>query len=404
MWTAPGEQQVVVPRCNVRPRRSGLKRWADLCHLGSVSRGPTDRHELLDAHLGKQAGERIRVVGSERLCRCPVRCLKENARTAHVPVPIEQWPGDGNLELAEVLDVGWAGGLPQFKAVRLVFAVNTPKHARTLVGGVSSEGMKAELRGVKIGYETVGVGRSVLWGHGLTSSRADEAVPPVMIDWPRVAEHCALTRYDARGHGASDYTAEPEGYAWSELAKDQVALIEHLDLGSVVLGGASMGAATALHTAVLAPDRVDALLLVIPPTAWETRAGQTGMYQQMAEIIERRGVELLISAGAAAPPPDPFVGRPAFTERGAARLRQADPVRLAGVFRGASLATMPPKEAVAAIDVPTLVLAWSGDTGHPVSTAELLVELMPKAELSVASTWDELQTWTDRATAFIARH
>jgi len=230
--------------------------------------------------------------------------------------------------------------------------------------------MKAELRGAKIDYETVGVGRSVLWGHGLTSSRADEAVPPVMIDWPRVAEHCALTRYDARGHGSSDYTAEPEEYAWSELAKDQVALIEHLDLGSVVLGGASMGAATALHTAVLAPNRVDALLLVIPPTAWETRAGQTG----------------------------------AFTERGAARLRQADPVRLAGVFRGASLATMPPKEAVAAIDVPTLVLALSGDTGHPVSTAELLVELMPKAELSVASTWDELQTWTDRATAFIASH
>jgi pimeloyl-ACP methyl ester carboxylesterase len=262
--------------------------------------------------------------------------------------------------------------------------------------------MKTELRGVEIDHETAGTGRPVVWGHGLTSSRVDEAVPPVMIDWPRVSDHCALTRYDARGHGASGYTPEPEGYAWAELAKDQLALLDHLGLASVVLGGASMGAATALHTAVIAPERVDALVLVIPPTAWETRSGQTGMYKQMAEIIERRGVELLISAGAAAPPPDPFVGRPEFTERGAERLRKADPVRLAGVFRGASLAEMPAKEAVAAIAVPTLVLAWSGDAGHPVSTAELLIELMPNAELSVASTWEELQTWTDRTTTFIS--
>ncbi len=261
------------------------------------------------------------------------------------------------------------------------------------------------VRDVDISYDTAGSGRPVVWGHGLTSSRADESVPPVMIDWSKVSEHCALTRYDARGHGASGYTEEAEGYAWAELARDQVELLDHLGLDDIIIGGASMGAATALHTAVQtaasSPGRVGALILVIPPTAWETRSEQTGMYHQMAEIIERRGVELLISAGAAAPPPDPFIDHPEFKERGAERLRNADPVRLAGVFRGAALAKMPQKEEVATIEAPTLILAWSGDTGHPVSTAELLAELMPNAELAIASTWDELQTWTDRTIDFI---
>lgn len=126
------------------------------------------------------------------------------------------------------------------------------------------------------------------------------------------------------------------------------------------------------------------------------------MYRQMADIIDKRGVELLISAGAALAPPDPFLHDPGFKERGANRLRDADPERLAGVFRGASTATLPTKEEVASIQVPTLILAWTGDTGHPVSSAELLVELMGDAELALASTAEELKTWTDRTIEFVS--
>jgi pimeloyl-ACP methyl ester carboxylesterase len=77
-------------------------------------------------------------------------------------------------------------------------------------------------------------------------------------------------------------------------------------------------------------------------------------------------------------------------------------VRLAGVFRGAATADLPARVDVAKIGVPTLLLAWSGDPAHPESTATQLAELMPKAELVVARTWDELQTWTSRSQAFLA--
>ncbi|MDH5290997.1 MAG: hypothetical protein OEY41_13460, partial [Acidimicrobiia bacterium] len=82
--------------------------------------------------------------------------------------------------------------------------------------------------------------------------------------------------------------------------------------------------------------------------------------------------------------------------------RRTDPVRLAGLFRGAGHADLPARDAVATISVPVLILAWTGDPGHPQSTAEQLAELAPQAQLHLASTWDELQAWTDHTLAFLA--
>ena len=263
--------------------------------------------------------------------------------------------------------------------------------------------MRTEVRGVTIDHEVTGAGRPLVWGHGLTSSRADEVEPPSLLDWTRLAGAARVVRYDARGHGRSGYTDDPGHYGWDALAADQLALAEALGVDRFTAGGASMGAATALHAAAMAPERIERLVLAIPPTAWETRAEQAGIYLQMADIVQARGVEPLIRAGADLPPPDPLAGEPTWEQRRVARLRSADPVRLAGVLRGAATTDLPPPEVVAAIDAPTLVLAWTGDAAHPVSTAERLVELMAGAELAVAATAAELATWTDRISAFLGR-
>ncbi|MGH1489635.1 MAG: alpha/beta fold hydrolase [Acidimicrobiales bacterium] len=276
--------------------------------------------------------------------------------------------------------------------------------------------MKSTVRGVELDYqldgEPTGSQLRFVWGHGLTSSRADEGVDPVLLDWSRVNAATPSLRYDARGHGLSGFTSEPSAYGWYEMALDQLELIDTVGIDTVgidrfVLGGASMGAGTALHTALLAPDRVESLVLVIPPTGWETRAEQTGMYIKMAEIVEAGKIEALIQAGAATPAPGPFAedeqDAERHAERRAARMRAADPVRLAGTFRGAATANLPSKADVATIDVPTLILAWSGDPAHPVSSAELLGELMPQATVSVAATMAEYNTWTDQVLAFLNR-
>ena len=263
----------------------------------------------------------------------------------------------------------------------------------------------ATIRGVDLAFDRSGSGPAFVWGHGLTSSRERQDQFP-LVDWHAVREVADVVRYDARGHGASELVGDLDAYGWDELAVDQLALWDHLGIERAVAGGASMGAATALHLATLAPERVAALVLVIPPTAWESRAGQVELYRQMADVVEGVGVEPLIVAGAALPPPDPFAAGPDDVEewnrRRAEGMRSADPERLARVFRGAATADFPSKEQVAAIACPTLILAWSGDPGHPVSTAHRLDELMGDTTVSIASTPAEFATWTERITGFLA--
>ncbi|MEM9561787.1 MAG: alpha/beta hydrolase [Actinomycetota bacterium] len=267
---------------------------------------------------------------------------------------------------------------------------------------VSSDVRRTDVRGAELEHERRGSGPTLLWGHGLTSSRADERTPPALIDWDRAAESLDVIRYDARGHGRSGYTSDPAGYGWDALALDQLALADHLDLGRVVVGGASMGAGTALHVAVRAPERVAALVLVIPPTAWGNRREQVSSYERMAELIDGGRLDAVLAAGRLVAPPDPFVDLDGWHDRAAERLQAFEPARLAGLFRGAATADLPPPEAVAAIDVPALILAWTGDPGHPIATADRLAELLPLAEVHRASTRDEFATWTDRLLGFVA--
>ena len=258
-----------------------------------------------------------------------------------------------------------------------------------------------ESRGVGIVWDRAGAGPTMIWGHGLTSSRAAEDESG-FVDWATIRRSVDAVRYDARGHGESGYSAEASTYAWSGLATDQLALADELGVDRFVSGGASMGTGTALHVAVQAPERVRALVLVIPPTAWETRAEQVDMYETMAQIIERRGVETLIRAGADRPVPDPYADDDDYTRRTADRMRALDTSVYAGIMRGAAYAQLPSRDEVAAISVPTLILAWTGDPGHPVSTADELDRLIPETELHLASTADAMATWSGRIADFVA--
>lgn len=262
-----------------------------------------------------------------------------------------------------------------------------------------------DIRGCAISYNVIESARAesalpFVWGHGLTSSRADENVLP-LVDTEVVARERAVLRYDARGHGQSGDLATQSDGDWAELAGDQVAMIDHVGWDDVILGGASMGAATALHAALTLRERVRGLVLVIPPTAWESRAAQVDTYGQMAAAVETRGTDVLVEGLRAMPPPEPFVDDGAWTDRRLATLRGADPTRLAAAFRGAGMADLPQPAAIETIKVPTLILAWTGDPGHPTSTAHRLGELLPDAEVVVSATRDDFDTWTTRCTDFL---
>ncbi len=74
------------------------------------------------------------------------------------------------------------------------------------------------------------------------------------------APHFQLVVPDLRGHGRS---TNPAGdFSFTQSAEDMLALIDALGLGSVRAIGASAGAKTLLHMAVLAPTAIERMVLV----------------------------------------------------------------------------------------------------------------------------------------------
>lgn len=258
-----------------------------------------------------------------------------------------------------------------------------------------------QVRGVDIAVRASGQGRPLFWGHGLTGSMAQDD-DAGLLDWEALAHSRRLVRYDARGHGGSETTLDADDYRWPELARDLWALADAFDEPTAALGGLSMGCATALHAAAAVPERVEALVLVAPPTAWETRARQARIYRTLAGVIERVGLgpfRWLASLARFMPGP-PYLSD--LQRSVVDHLRRADPRSVINAFRGAADSDLPPPDALRAVRAPVLILAWRGDPAHPVSTAERLGEILPNAELHVAGTLDEIHAWSPTICSFLA--
>lgn len=237
-------------------------------------------------------------------------------------------------------------------------------------------------------------GHPVVQLHGLTSSRARDRV--LDLDLGRGLSGTRLLRYDARGHGASTGRPAPEDYRWTRLAEDLLRLLDATFPGERVHGvGPSMGCGTLLHAAVRDPGRFSSLTLLLPPTAWATRAAQTEDYLRLATFIEQHGMEHFLGASRDMYRPPATVGTPETVPDVPGSL-------LPSAYRGAALSDLPAPEEVAAITVPTTILAWEDDPGHPVSSAEALADLLPAARLQVASRPEEVSRWPEVLCADVA--
>ena len=150
-------------------------------------------------------------------------------------------------------------------------------------------------------------------------------------------------------------------------------------------GGASMGAATALFAAVRAPGGCRGWSWS-PRRAWESRPPQAEAYEAAARLVERRGIPGYVKAlqrwasRAILAEELPRATAPGSGTSGAWTRRSCR--RSCG---GGWRPTCPTHDELHGVVVPTLILAWTGDPAHPVSTAEKLAELMVMSELHVAS-------------------
>lgn len=231
-------------------------------------------------------------------------------------------------------------------------------------------------------------GEPVVQLHGLTSSRYRDRV--LDLDLGVGLSGTRLLRYDARGHGRSTGRLVPEDYRWERLAEDLLRLLDHVFPGEPVHGvGPSMGCGTLLHAITREPDRFAALTLVVPPTAWSTRAAKAADYRAAADLVERAGMAAFVEAGRMAPRPPATVEAPETVPDVAEEL-------LPTLLRGAALTDLPAQQDLAGVTVPTTILAWTDDPAHPLSTAQALHDVIRGSRLVVASSPAELGTWPSR--------
>ena len=237
-----------------------------------------------------------------------------------------------------------------------------------------------------IDYEITGdSGPLVVQLHGLTSSRERDAT--MGLDLPRALRDHRVLRYDARGHGNSTGGTDPAMYTWPHLAQDLLDLLDEVAPGEQVHGvGPSMGSVTLLHAALRDPGRFATLTLVVPPTIWETRMAQRATYLLNADLIEREGLDAFVELGLTAPIVPALAEVPRTMPTVPAELMPA-------LLRGAATSDLPPAKELATIQTRTLILAWSDDPTHPVSTATQLADVLPHARLVVARTPYGMMAW-----------
>jgi 3-oxoadipate enol-lactonase len=118
--------------------------------------------------------------------------------------------------------------------------------------------------GADLYYEVHGDGPAIVLVHGfsLDGRMWDEQVAALR-------DIATVVRLDLRGYGRSSDPAPGVAYAHSA---DLLALLDHLNITSAVFVGLSMGGLVALHTALVAPQRVQRLILldsVLDNFAWD---------------------------------------------------------------------------------------------------------------------------------------
>ena len=237
--------------------------------------------------------------------------------------------------------------------------------------------------GVALAGERAGAGPAVVLLHGLTATRR------YVLMGSRLLERSGyeVVAYDARGHGRSAPAVEPSAYAYEQLARDLVAVLDGLGLERAILAGASMGAHTALRAALTAPERVSALGVITP--AYEPSAtGATpelGDWRALAEGLRRDGVEGFVAAYDFSAVPERWretVERVIRQRLSAHEHPRAVADALEVVPRSRPFATM---AELAAVEVPAVVVASrdDADPGHPLALAERYAAALPGAQLVV---------------------
>jgi pimeloyl-ACP methyl ester carboxylesterase len=195
-----------------------------------------------------------------------------------------------------------------------------------------------------------------------------------------LAPSCRVITPDQRGFGSSPLgNDEP---SLGECANDVLALLDRLNLDTVVLGALSMGGYVAMELLRRAPERVDALVLADTKASADSAEARQ-VRSRTAEAVEQEGTAQLAEQMLPA-----LLGRatlerrPAVAGRVRGLVAAAPPAAVAWASR-AMAARSDSFDVLRATAVPALVVVGEQDTLSPVDQAQAMADALPHGRLAV---------------------
>ena len=169
----------------------------------------------------------------------------------------------------------------------------------------------AEVNGQRIRFDdTGGDGPPVVLSHGFLMDR-EMFAPQVEA----LAPEFRVIAWDERGFGETQFDAQPFTY-W-DSAQDCLSLLDHLGIERAVLGGMSQGGFLSLRAALLAPDRVSALVLIDTQSGVEDAERLPGYRQMQRTWLDAGPVDELAETIA-----NLIIGDPVLNEQWIAKWRE----------------------------------------------------------------------------------
>jgi len=231
--------------------------------------------------------------------------------------------------------------------------------------------------GHRISYDSYGEGERVLvLVHGLLMNR--RMYEPLA---PWLAERGnRVVCVDLLGHGRSDRPEDLRLYSMPLFARQVVALLDHLELESAVVGGTSLGANVALELAVASPGRARALFIEMPVLDNALPAVAGAFTPVLLGLRYGRPAFELASRVTSLVPRTNYL-----LDIGLDWVRQR-PGPSGAVLEGLLLGeTAPHRAERERIEQPALIVGHPRDPLHPFSDSGMLAEELPNAELVEAT-------------------
>ena len=243
--------------------------------------------------------------------------------------------------------------------------------------------------GVKLHYEVHGRGPVLLLSHGFSATARmwDGQIDALSRDH-------TLVLWDMRGHGASDYPANPAAYSEDATVADMAAILDAVGAKTAIIGGLSLGGYMSLAFHLRHPERCRALLIIDTGPGFKNDQARDAWNARSLDTAARFDAEGLapLTTGTA--------------ERANSRHRDAS--GLAHAARG----MLTQRDAgvinsLPSIKVPSLVLVGSRDTAFLIATDYMAAKIAGSTKVVIddaghAANIDQPAAFNQAVLAFLA--